>query len=173
MSTITSWENLTDEIEKRARDYIDKIDQIGGSVPAVEKGYIQQEIQESAYRYQKDVEAQERIVVGVNKFTVKEEAPKNLLKVSQAVQDAQMKRLAESLRGQEAEQLILGPVEILVFVHEHMPEQSLAGRAQGVVATQKIHAMGQQIVEIHGLLPHEARLRGLRATPARRRHRHV
>jgi methylmalonyl-CoA mutase N-terminal domain/subunit len=46
-------EKLTDEIEKRAKDYIDKIDQLGGSVVAVEKGYIQQEVQESSYRYQR------------------------------------------------------------------------------------------------------------------------
>ncbi len=88
-------EARTSEIEQAARDYIAKIDQLGGMVKAIEKGFVQKEIQDSAYRYQKDVESQERIVVGVNKFAVKEEAPKNLLKVSQAVGDAQMKRLAE------------------------------------------------------------------------------
>ncbi|HTY08840.1 MAG TPA: methylmalonyl-CoA mutase family protein, partial [Candidatus Edwardsbacteria bacterium] len=88
-------EARTSEIERQAMDYIAKIDKLGGMVKAIEKGFVQKEIQDSAYRYQKDVEAQERIVVGVNKFTVKEEAPRNLLKVAQAVQDAQVKRLAE------------------------------------------------------------------------------
>jgi methylmalonyl-CoA mutase N-terminal domain/subunit len=88
-------EARTSEIEAKAWEYIEKIDKLGGMVKAIEKGYVQKEIQDSAYRYQKDVESQERIVVGVNKFTVKEEAPKNLLKVSQAVQDAQVKRLGE------------------------------------------------------------------------------
>ncbi|MRR08898.1 methylmalonyl-CoA mutase [bacterium] len=88
-------EARTSEIEQAARDYIAKIDKLGGMVRAIEKGFVQKEIQDSAYRYQKDVESQERVVVGVNKFTVKEEAPRNLLKVSQAVQDAQVKRLSE------------------------------------------------------------------------------
>lgn len=88
-------EARTNEIEKKAWEYIAKIDKLGGMVKAIEKGYVQKEIQDSAYRYQKDVEAQERIVVGVNKFTVREEAPKNLLKVSPAVQEAQVKRLSE------------------------------------------------------------------------------
>ncbi len=69
-------EKLTDEIEKRARDYIEKIDVLGGSVAAVEKGYIQQEIQESAYRYQKEIESGDRVIVGVNRFQTKEPPPR-------------------------------------------------------------------------------------------------
>jgi methylmalonyl-CoA mutase N-terminal domain/subunit len=87
-------EALTDEIEKRARDYIDKIDQMGGAVTAIEKGYIQQEIQESAYRYQKEVESGKRIIVGVNKFQIKEPPLKGLLKVVPQVREVQVKRLA-------------------------------------------------------------------------------
>jgi methylmalonyl-CoA mutase N-terminal domain/subunit len=87
-------EALTDEIEKRARDYIDKIDQMGGAVRAIEKGYIQQEIQESAYRYQQEVESAKRIIVGVNKFQVKEPPLKGLLKVDPQVREVQVERLA-------------------------------------------------------------------------------
>ncbi|MGD0627201.1 MAG: methylmalonyl-CoA mutase family protein [Thermodesulfobacteriota bacterium] len=87
-------EALTDEIEKRARDYIDKIDQMGGAVTAIEKGYIQQEIQESAYRYQKEVESAKRIIVGVNKFQIKEPPLKGLLKVDPQVREVQVERLA-------------------------------------------------------------------------------
>ncbi|MBP1714461.1 MAG: methylmalonyl-CoA mutase, partial [Deltaproteobacteria bacterium] len=64
-------EYLTDSIEKRARDYIAKIDQLGGSVAAIERGFIQQEIQESAYRYQRAIETSEQVIVGVNKFQTK------------------------------------------------------------------------------------------------------
>jgi methylmalonyl-CoA mutase N-terminal domain/subunit len=87
-------EALTDEIEKRAREYIDKIDQMGGAVTAIEKGYIQQEIQESAYRYQKEVESAKRIIVGVNKFQIKEPPLKGLLKVDPQVREVQVERLA-------------------------------------------------------------------------------
>jgi methylmalonyl-CoA mutase N-terminal domain/subunit len=88
-------EKLTDEIEKRAIEYIDKIDQLGGSVVAVEKGYIQQEIQDAAYRYQKEIEAGDRVIVGVNRFQTKEAPPKGLLKVNPKVREVQVKRIAE------------------------------------------------------------------------------
>jgi methylmalonyl-CoA mutase N-terminal domain/subunit len=88
-------EHLTDEIEKRAQEYIEKIDTMGGALAAIERGYIQREIQESAYRYQRAVDRKEQIVVGVNEFTVSEETiPLRLLKVDPAVQERQMARLA-------------------------------------------------------------------------------
>jgi methylmalonyl-CoA mutase N-terminal domain/subunit len=98
-------EALTNEIEKRASDYIAKIDQMGGSVAAIEKGYIQQEIQESAYRYQKEIEAGERVIVGVNQFQLKEPPPKGLLKVNPKVREAQVKRLAELRASRDIERV--------------------------------------------------------------------
>jgi methylmalonyl-CoA mutase N-terminal domain/subunit len=95
-------EALTDEIEKRASDYLAKIDQMGGSVAAIEKGYIQQEIQESAYRYQKEIESEDRVIVGVNRFQSKEPPPKGLLKVDPKVREMQVKRLAELRASREA-----------------------------------------------------------------------
>jgi methylmalonyl-CoA mutase N-terminal domain/subunit len=88
-------EKLTDEIEERARAYIAKIDGIGGSVAAIENGFIQKEIQESAYQYQKEIEAGERVIVGVNKFQQKEPLPGGLLKVDPKVREVQVQRLAE------------------------------------------------------------------------------
>jgi methylmalonyl-CoA mutase N-terminal domain/subunit len=88
-------EKLTNEIEKKAGEYIAKIDQMGGSVAAVEKGYIQQEIQESAYRYQKEIEAGDRVIVGVNKFQSKEPPPKGLLKIDPQVREMQVQRLTQ------------------------------------------------------------------------------
>ena len=82
-------EAMTNRIEKEAWEYIKKIDDLGGAVAAIEKGYIQKEIQDSAYKWQMDVESGARVIVGVNKFQVEEEAPKNLLKVDAAVGEKQ------------------------------------------------------------------------------------
>ena len=86
-------EKLTKEIFNRAKEYIDKIDELGGAPSAIEQGFIQKEIQDSAYRYQREIEKGERVVVGVNKFQVEEESPKGLLRVDPAVRISQMERL--------------------------------------------------------------------------------
>jgi len=98
-------ESLTDEIHDRALAYIQKIDEMGGAVAAVEKGYIQREIQESAYRYQKDIEKGARVVVGVNRFQVEEPEPANLLRVDPVVRDDQAKRLASLRARREGERV--------------------------------------------------------------------
>ena len=82
-------EAMTNRIEKEAWEDIKKIDDLGGAVAAIEKGYIQKEIQDSAYKWQMDVESGARVIVGVNKFQVEEEAPKNLLKVDASVGEKQ------------------------------------------------------------------------------------
>jgi len=87
-------EHLTDEIERQARAYIAKIDEMGGALVAVESGYMQREIQESAYRYQKAVEQGDEIIVGVNRFVTKEERLLRLLRVDPAVGQQQAARLA-------------------------------------------------------------------------------
>jgi len=107
-------ENLTDEIEKRAGDYIEQIDRMGGAVAAIEKGFIQKEIGDSAYRYQREVEKGERIVVGLNKFQAeKEEKPTGLLVVDPAVADRQEARLKElkNTRDQSAVQQALAELK--------------------------------------------------------------
>ena len=88
-------ETLTNEIEKQALEYIEKIDKLGGVPRAIEQGFIQQEIQNSAYQCQKEIEEGKRIVVGVNKFQIKEELPKGLLKVDPEVERGQVERLRE------------------------------------------------------------------------------
>ncbi len=88
-------ENLTDAIEAKAQDYLDQIDHMGGAVAAIEKGFIQKEIGASAYRYQQEIERGERVVVGLNRFQIKEEKLKGLLKVDPAVGEKQMARLKE------------------------------------------------------------------------------
>ncbi len=91
-------EKLTDEIEAKAEEYIKKIDDMGGAVAAIEQGYMQREIQDSAYRYQKSVESKERLVVGVNSYEIKEDKPKGLLRVKPEIAEAQKKRL-QALRN--------------------------------------------------------------------------
>ena len=86
-------EHLTDEIEQRAQAYLDRIDDSGGAVAAIERGFIQKEIQESAYDYQRSVETGDQIVVGLNKFQQEEAPPTDLLRVDPGVRDAQVKDL--------------------------------------------------------------------------------
>ncbi len=88
-------EELTNHIETEANRYLERIDEIGGAVEAIDTGFIQQEIQASAYRYQKEVEEQKRIVVGVNRFTESGEQPIDLLKMDPATSHRQVERLKE------------------------------------------------------------------------------
>ena len=88
-------ENLTDAVEARAQEYIDQIDRLGGAVAAIEKGFIQKEIAHSAYRYQQEIEAGKRVVVGLNRFQTEEDRLKDLLKVDPEVGEKQKARLRE------------------------------------------------------------------------------
>ena len=100
-----SWaiERLTDEIEERARDYLAKIDDMGGMVEAISKGYVQREIQESAYSWQKQVEQKQQVVVGVNAYRA-DEPPVPVMRVDPALEEQQVARLRafRSQRNQTA-----------------------------------------------------------------------
>ncbi len=87
-------EALTDEIEKRSKEYIEKIEAMGGAVKAIESGYIQGEIGESAYQYQKEIEAKKRIIVGLNQFQIEEEPLRNILRIKPEVEQYQKEKLA-------------------------------------------------------------------------------
>jgi methylmalonyl-CoA mutase N-terminal domain/subunit len=86
-------EKLTNEIEAAAQDYISKIDAIGGMLRAIEIGYVQQEIQKSAYEYQQAVERGEQVVVGVNRFQAEEERPIPTLRIDPEIERSQVARL--------------------------------------------------------------------------------
>jgi methylmalonyl-CoA mutase N-terminal domain/subunit len=88
-------EDLTDEIERRVVEYLDRIDQLGGALKAIELGYIQAEIADAAYAYQRAVERGEQIVVGVNQFQTQAETQLPRLKVDPAIEFEQRSRLAE------------------------------------------------------------------------------
>ena len=94
-------ESMTDRIQKEAEAYIATIDGMGGAVKAIERGYVQQEIQDAAYSYQMNIESGERVVVGMNKFQIKEAAPKGLLRVDPIVGDQQVAKLKKLRAGRD------------------------------------------------------------------------
>jgi len=94
-------ETLTDEIEKKAVEYIAKIDELGGAVKAIESGFIQQEIAESAYQYQKEIESKQRILVGVNQFQEQEEPFRDILRIPPEVERVQKEKLSRVKRERD------------------------------------------------------------------------
>jgi methylmalonyl-CoA mutase N-terminal domain/subunit len=144
-------EDLTRQVEEEAMHYIEKIDSQGGAVSAIEKGYMQREITESAYRYQKEVESGERIVVGVNSFRSKEAAIKHLRvdpNVERKVVDQmkQLRRNRDNVRVEKAldrvykmamdgEENLVPP--ILSAVKEYATIGEICGRLQQVYGEHK------------------------------------
>ncbi|MBI5727765.1 MAG: methylmalonyl-CoA mutase family protein, partial [Ignavibacteriales bacterium] len=98
-------EAMTDQIESEAAEYIAKIDTYGGAPEAIEAGFQQSEIQKAAYRYEKEIEAGERVIVGLNKFQVKEPPVTGLLKIDIKVQEEQIKFLNEIKKQRSAEEV--------------------------------------------------------------------
>jgi methylmalonyl-CoA mutase N-terminal domain/subunit len=86
-------ESLTNEIEKRAAEYLGKIEVLGGMLKAIERGFVQQEIQNAAYEYQQAVDQQQAIVVGVNRFEVEEEKPIPIQRIDPGLEPKQVERL--------------------------------------------------------------------------------
>jgi methylmalonyl-CoA mutase, N-terminal domain len=97
-------ERLTDEIEAGARDYLERIDAMGGTLAAIEKGYIQGEIQNSAYRYQRSIEEAKQIVVGVNKFQSEEFDTPHTFRVDPQLESRQIERLRQMRASRSADQ---------------------------------------------------------------------
>jgi len=96
---------LTNHIEEGIENYIDKIDEMGGALEAIKKGYIQKEIMRSAYNYQKAVDSGEQVVVGVNKFATEEEPALKLLEIDESVEKQQIERLRKLKRERDNEQV--------------------------------------------------------------------
>jgi methylmalonyl-CoA mutase N-terminal domain/subunit len=88
-------EKLTNEIEKRANNYLEKIDALGGMLKAIERGYVQQEIQNAAYEYQQRVDREEAVVVGVNRFSVEEEKTIPIQRIDESLERKQIERVRE------------------------------------------------------------------------------
>ncbi|MBU4225822.1 MAG: methylmalonyl-CoA mutase family protein [Chloroflexi bacterium] len=134
-------EHLTDEIEKGALDYIAKIDEMGGALQSIERGYMQNEIQNAAYAAQQAIEKKEQIVVGVNQFQVKEEMTLERLSVDPAIEAAQKAKL-KALRENRDQRVV-----------NQLLDQ-LSHAARGTLALNRRAAEGAEAAaEGHNLMP--------------------
>jgi methylmalonyl-CoA mutase N-terminal domain/subunit len=105
-------ENLTDEMEARATELIEKIDAMGGSVSAIEQGFIQDEIARSAYEYQRQIESGSKWIVGVNKFQIKETTTPPVFKIDDSVRQLQVQKLSLLKQKRDAEKVQQALAEI-------------------------------------------------------------
>ena len=94
-------ESLTDEMDRQAEVYFKRIEEIGGVIPAIESGFFQREIADSAFRYQKELEQRRRIMVGVNDFTVDEEESIEILRIDPKLESEQAERVREVRRKRD------------------------------------------------------------------------
>jgi methylmalonyl-CoA mutase N-terminal domain/subunit len=95
-------EHLTNELERAARDYLERIEALGGTLRAIETGYLQREIQKAAYDYQKAVESGGQVVVGVNRLRSEQETPVPVWRVDPVLERAQIERLRKLRAGRDA-----------------------------------------------------------------------
>jgi methylmalonyl-CoA mutase N-terminal domain/subunit len=121
-------ESLTSEIEKRADDYLKKIDAMGGMLKAIERGYVQQEIQNAAYEYQQAVDRQEAVVVGVNRFHIEQEHAVPILRIDPALEPKQVERVRalRAKRDPETYQVAIRAVEDTARSGENLMPRILA-----------------------------------------------
>jgi len=105
-------ENLTAEVEKRANDYIRRIDEMGGMIPAIERGYPQTEIANASYEYQHEVETGEQKIVGVNSFVERNEEAIDLLQIDETAQQHQLEKLSK-LRAERSNDRVRATLDAL------------------------------------------------------------
>ena len=97
-------ESLTNELEERARELIERIDELGGAVQAIEQGFVQREIEEAAFQHQADVEAGEKVIVGVNRYEEDESEPIELYRLDPAAEKRQLERTARVRAERDSDQ---------------------------------------------------------------------
>jgi len=119
-------ERFTLDMEKGAFDYFGKLDSMGGMVKAIERGYPQKEIAEAAYQYQRAVEAKEKIIVGVNDFTIEEEPP-NILYIDETVARQQSAKL-KALRSRRSNDEVHRRLDALKKAAAHEPKAGSNGK---------------------------------------------
>ncbi len=135
-------EHLTNTIEKDARAYLDRIAGMGGSVRSIETGYMQREIQDSAYQHQRQVETGKRVIVGMNKFQTPEPPPENLLRVDMTVQEAQMQKLAGVKAGRDQAAVARALADLRAAA------QGTANLMPPILAAVKVYATLQEICDV-------------------------
>lgn len=111
-------ESMTNQIEEEARKHIEKIEEMGGAVTAIEKGYMQREIVESAYRVQREVEAKDRVIVGLNQFSTQEQTPIKTLRFHPAVERKQVEHL-QLLKRKRDNKKVNATLDLLRRTAEH------------------------------------------------------
>ena len=114
---------LTDDMERQARDYFDRIESLGGVVPAIEKGFFQKEIASASYKYQKEIDNKERIVVGVNEFTTDEDVEIPILEMDPEGFERQCNRLKNlrKNRNQSKAEKSLTAIALLFAIYQYKP----------------------------------------------------
>jgi len=110
-------EALTNEMEEKAMEYIQKIDDMGGVIAAIEKGFFQKEIADSAYRYQREIDEKKRVIVGLNEYTIEEESPIELLRIDPKVEKEQVARL-QKLKKERDNKKVEATLEKLHYAAE-------------------------------------------------------
>jgi methylmalonyl-CoA mutase, N-terminal domain len=108
-------ESLTDELETHIRDYLEQIEAMGGAVSSIEQGFMQREIQNSAFLYQQEIETKDRIIVGVNSFTLDKEPMPDILRIQPELEERQRAKVAQvrAERSADAAAKALARVESL------------------------------------------------------------
>src|SRR5213592_4934153 len=101
-------EHMTNELERQAYDYFDRIDKLGGVVEAIKENFFQREIAEASFRYQSEVEADQRIVVGVNRYQLEDERPIEILRIDPALERKQVDRVLALRAGRDSQAVEAG-----------------------------------------------------------------
>ena len=136
-------EHLTNELEEKAYRYFEKIDELGGVISAIEKGYLQKEIAETAYRSQLDIEKEKEVIVGVNKYAEIEEDKIQILKVDDEAQKIQINRLKDLKRNRDSKR-VNDALENLRKTYENNDENCMYDTIKAVQA----YATLQEIVDV-------------------------
>jgi methylmalonyl-CoA mutase N-terminal domain/subunit len=141
-------EAWTDRIEEEARGYLDRIEAMGGALGAIERGFQQREIHEAAYRTQRAIESGDRVVVGVNRFRADREGPIPSFRVDEAVQQAQVSRLAEVRRRRNAGRVTRGLAALTAAARGR--ENVMPALVEAVDASASIGEIASSLVVVFG-----------------------
>ena len=142
-------ESLTEKMERGTIDYFRKIDSLGGMVPAIEKGFPQREIQDSAYQYQKAVERGDQVIVGVNKYAMEEEAPIPTLVIDESVRDHQVERL-QQVRGKRDAGAVANALDKLRQA-AHKAENTMPATIEAVRAYATLGEICSALRDVYGI----------------------
>jgi methylmalonyl-CoA mutase, N-terminal domain len=149
-------EEMTDQIEAAAREKIQRIDDMGGMLRAIENGWVKKEISDTSYRYQRSVESSDNIVVGVNKFATSHEKPTDILRVDPAVEGQQRNSLAQ-VRAARNEALVATSLEAVTAAANStenlMPRildavKAMATLGEISAAMEKVFGRFEEIIEL-------------------------